>query len=218
MEKGLSMKLFNYYRSSASYRVRIALNYKNINFETQDVLLVDSDLKKAEQHSEFYKNINPQALVPSLQLDNNQKILSQSLAILEYLEEEYPSPSILPENKIDRSYVRQLANIIACDMHPLNNLRVLQYLKNNFNITEEQKITWYHHWLNLGFQSIEELLKNNNSNGKFCFGDEITIADICLIPQVYNANRFEFDLSQFELISSINSNCLKIECFDLTKP
>jgi len=212
------MKLFNYYRSSASYRVRIALNYKNIEHDVHEVRLIDSEGKKAEQYSENYKKINPQQLVPSLLLDNNEKNLSQSVAILEYLEEQYPDPSILPDNKLDRAYVRQLVNIISCDIHPLNNLRVLQYLKNNFNISEEQKLSWYHHWLNLGFEAFEELLRRNNSNGHFCFGNKITMADICLIPQVYNAIRFEFDMNQFELINSINSNCLKIKCFDLTKP
>jgi len=209
------MKLFDYYRSTASYRVRIALNYKNIKYDTQAIQLIDKDGKKAEQSSEYYKNINPQQLVPSLILDNDEKIITQSVAILEYLEETYPNPSILPQNKLDRAHVRQLVNIISCDIHPLNNLRVLQYLKNNFNISEDQKLSWYHHWLNLGFQAIEELLNKNNSNGNFCFGNSITMADICLIPQVYNANRYEFDITKFELINSINSNCLKIKCFDL---
>tara|TARA_R110002124_G_scaffold152394_1_gene319253 strand:+ start:8839 stop:9489 length:651 start_codon:yes stop_codon:yes gene_type:complete len=216
------MKLYDYFRSTASYRIRIALNYKNIAYQKQDIQLIDIDGKKAEQNSIIYKKINPQGLVPSLLIDldnaNETAILSQSVAILEYLEEEYPKPNILPKNNLDRAYIRQLVNIIACDMHPLNNLRVLQYLKQDIKISEDQKLEWYHHWLDLGFSAFNELLQIHNSNGKYCFKDSVSMADICLIPQVYNANRFEFDLSKYELINSINNHCLKLNCFDLAKP
>lgn len=222
IKREFMMKLFNYYRSTASYRVRIALNYKNIKYSTKEVRLTEQDGHKAEQYSDTYKKINPQQLVPSLlvDLDNTKEshVIAQSVAILEYLEELYPEPAILPKLGIDRAYIRQLVNIIACDIHPLNNLRVLQYLKNNLNISEEQKLSWYHHWLNLGFEAIEELLAKNNSNGQYCFGSSITMADICLIPQVYNADRFNFDISKFKLINSINQNCSKLDCFDLAKP
>ena len=202
------MKLYNYYRSTASYRVRIALNYKNINYELLPVHLVDNG---GEQHRDSYLELNPQGLVPTL--DENGRILSQSLAIIEYLEEICPTPPILPQNPLGRGQVRSLAMIIACDMHPLNNLRVLQQLKLQFQATDQQTNEWYHHWLQLGFNAIEERLKKLPRKNNVCYGNDISLADICLIPQVYNAKRFNFPMTNYPIINKINEYCSTIGAF-----
>lgn len=207
------MKLYDYYRSTASYRVRIALNYKNINYESLPVHLVNDG---GEQHYAQYLKLNPQGLVPTL--DENGHILSQSLAIIEYLDEICPTPPLLPSNPLGRSQVRSLAMIIACDIHPLNNLRVLQQLKSQFHATEEQTNEWYHHWLNLGFQAIEEQLKKLPRKSHVCYGNEVSLADICLIPQVYNAKRFRFSMDPFPLINKINDYCSTIDAFINASP
>ena len=207
------MKLFDYYRSTACYRVRIALNLKKIKYETLSIHLVDNG---GEQHHQNYLNLNPQGLVPTL--EENGHILSQSLAIIEYLEELNPSPSLLPKNPLGRAEVRSLAMIIACDIHPINNLRVLEYLKKEFEASTTQVNEWYHHWLKAGFDAIELKLKNLVRNENFCYGDGISLADICLIPQVYNAKRFDFPMDDYPLITKINDYCLTLDAFKYAEP
>ena len=202
------MLLYDYYRSTASYRVRIALNVKRISYETLSVHLVNNG---GEQHSPKYLKLNPQGLVPAL--DDNGHILSQSLAIIEYLEDINPTPALLPHYPLGRAEVRSLAMIIACDMHPLNNLRVLTQLKQQFQTNELQINEWYHHWLKQGFDAIEKRLENLPRTHHVCYGADISMADICLIPQIYNAKRFNFPMSDYPLINKINDHCLTIDAF-----
>lgn len=207
------MKLYDYFRSTACYRVRIALNLKNIAYEKIDIHLVNHG---GEQHSPEYQAINPQELVPSLEI--NGHIISQSLAIISYLDETYPNPALLPQNPLDRSTVKSLALIVACDMHPLNNLRVLNRLKNQFQANETQVTEWYHHWLKSGFDALEAKLQQIKRSQPFCFGNTVTLADLCLIPQVYNANRFHFTMDNYPLIKEINAHCLTLESFQKAVP
>lgn len=207
------MKLYEYYRSSASYRVRIALNYKDISYEKLSVHLTNNG---GEQHLSNYIAVNPQQLVPTL--DENGHILSQSLAIIEYIEEMIPKPALLPQNLFGRAQVRSLAMIIACDIHPLNNLRVLQQLKQQFEATEAQVNEWYHHWLTLGFNALEESLKKLPRKNQVCYGQDVSLADVCLVPQVYNAKRFNFSMSDYPLISEINEYCLGLDAFREAAP
>lgn len=209
------MKLYDYYRSTASYRVRIALNLKQLTYETIPVHLVNHG---GEQHTPDYKKINPQSLVPTLELDKNTPPIAQSLAILEYLDETYPTPPLLPTDTRARAHVRSLALLIATDMHPLNNLRVLKQLRTQFNASDDDVQSWYHHWLQLGFVAFEEKLKHLPRDSKFCYGNHVSIADICLIPQVYNAHRFEFSLTPYPLIQAIVDACLKIKAFEDAAP
>jgi maleylacetoacetate isomerase len=210
------MKLYDYYRSTASYRVRIALNLKQL---THDTIPVDLVRQGGEQHTAQYKKINPQGLVPALEIDTNTPPLTQSLAILEYLEEQYPTPSLLPNDARARAHVRSLALLIATDMHPLNNLRVLKQLRTQFNASEDEVNAWYHHWLALGFNAFEKKLTHlPREESKFCYGDHVSMADICLIPQVYNAHRFEFSLAAYPIIQSITDACLTIPAFQDAAP
>ena len=205
------MKLYSYFRSSAAYRVRIALNLKQLNAEIMPVHLLNHG---GEQHSAAYRAVNPSELVPAL-IDDDFT-LTQSLSILEYLEEKYPSHSILPQDSQQRALARAFGLSIACDIHPLNNLRVLQHLTGELGLTDEQKNAWYAHWVEAGFASLEAQL--SNSNGKFCFGDYATVADCCLIPQVYNALRFNIDLSAYPKIQSIYEHCSAFDAFQLAAP
>ncbi|MFW1971362.1 maleylacetoacetate isomerase [Acinetobacter bereziniae] len=198
------MKLYSYFRSSAAYRVRIALNLKQLDYVIQPVLLL-----KNEHQQESYIALNPSQLVPSL-IDQDQSFI-QSLNILEYLEEGYPSLPLLPTDLVERAKVRAFSQTIACDIHPLDNLRVLKYLKHELAVNDEQKSQWYQHWIIEGFKSLEMQLKD--SNGQFCFGTQATFADCCLIPQVYNAKRFNVDLSDFPKIQSIDQHCLSLPAF-----
>lgn len=207
------MKLYDYYRSTACYRVRIALNYKDISYETLPVHLTNNG---GEQHLPDYLALNPQGLVPTL--NENGHILSQSLAIMEYLEEICPTPAILPTTPLGRGLVRSVAMAIACDIHPINNLRVLQQLRQEFQASETQVNEWYHHWLQLGFDSVEAQLKRFPRKQAVCYGSEITMADMCLIPQVYNAKRFNFPMSRYPLINEINEYCLSIDAFAQATP
>ncbi|PKM20667.1 MAG: maleylacetoacetate isomerase [Gammaproteobacteria bacterium HGW-Gammaproteobacteria-15] len=205
------MKLYGYWRSSAAYRVRIALNLKQLTFENLPVHLVKNG---GEQHSADYKALNPAELVPVLVDDDLS--LNQSLAIIEYLDETYPQPVLLPEEPAARAKVRALALDITCDMHPLNNLRVLQYLTGPLALSEQQKLNWISHWLNTGFNALEQRLKQ--SAGQFCFGDEVTLADLCLVPQVYNAQRFALDMSAFPTVMAVHHNCQQLAAFALAAP
>lgn len=205
------MQLYTYFRSSAAYRVRIALNLKGLNADLIPVHLVNNG---GEQHSKTYKAVNPSELVPTLVEDEFQ--LGQSLSILEYLNEQYPEVSLLPQDAQQRALVRAFSLAIACDIHPLNNLRVLQYLSSALQVTDEQKTTWYKHWVETGFKSLEVFLAQ--SNGKFCFGEQATLADCCLIPQVYNALRFNIDLSAYPKIKSIYTHCNTLQAFQQAAP
>lgn len=202
------MKLYDYYRSTASYRVRIALNLKKISYETCPVHLVNHG---GEHHQASYLALNPEGLVPTL--DENGHVLSQSLAIIEYLDEISPTPALFPITPLGRAQVRSLAMIIACDMHPLNNLRVLNQLKKQFKATDTDITTWYHHWLKQGFDAIEERLKHLPRKQQICYGNEVGVADVCLVPQVYNATRFHFPLDNYPLIQEINAHCLTLDAF-----
>lgn len=205
------MKLYSYFRSSAAYRVRIAMNLKEIEAEIVPVHLVKNG---GEQHSDAYRRINPAELVPTLVEDD--LTLSQSFSILEYLEEQSIGISLLPKNIRQRALIRAFCLSIVCDIHPLNNLRVLEYLKNILEVTEEQKLAWYIHWIVTGFKALEAQL--HGSNGKFCFGEQPTLADCCLIPQVYNAIRFNINLSDFPKIKSIYQHCNSLSAFQKAAP
>jgi maleylacetoacetate isomerase len=207
------LKLFDYYRSSASFRVRIALNLKQLEYEVIPIHLVKNG---GEQHSEKYQAINPQSLVPALQDDN--KMLTQSLAIIEYLDELYPSPRLLPTDAYKKALVRAFALAIVADTHPLNNARVLKYLTQELKITEEQKNKWYQHWIATGLSALEKKLVASNHAGKYCFGDSITMADICLIPQMYNARRFACDLGAYPTLTRIDTYCQTQEAFKAAWP
>lgn len=208
------MKLYDYYRSSSCYRVRIALNIKQLSYDKIPVHLLNHG---GEQHLPAYHAINPQELVPSLDLLNGQ-ILTQSLAIIEYLDELQPQPALLPKTALGRAMVRRLAYMIACDIHPLNNLRVLQQLRQEFSATEEQVVLWYHRWLKAGFDAMETTLQSLPRATSVCYGDTITLADLCLIPQVYNAQRYQFPLTNYPLIMAINNHCLTIPAFIKASP
>lgn len=207
------MKLYTYYRSTAAYRVRIALHYKNFAYESIPVNLLES-----EQFNIEYSAVNPQMRVPTLiDSDNNSElVLGQSIAILEYLEEKYPEPALLPKDIHLRAQVRAFCQLIACDMHPLNNSGVLQYIRKVFSQDKEEVNAWYFHWLTKGFDALEILLKDNE--GPFCFGEQLTMADICLIPQIYNAFRFEFPMNAYPKLSAIYQHCLPLKAFDAAKP
>jgi maleylacetoacetate isomerase len=211
------MKLYGYFRSSASYRVRIALNLKNIEYEQIAVHLIKNG---GEQFSAHFQSINPEALVPALidDVDEKTMAMSQSLAILEYLEERYPQPALLPADLSDRAYVRGLALSIACDIHPVNNLRILKYLATQFGATDEQKNLWYQHWCEIGLKALEQRIANDARRGKFCFGDTPTMADCCLIPQIFNAQRFKCDLTQMPTLMEINDRCLTLPAFERAAP
>lgn len=207
------MKLYDYYRSTACYRVRIALNLKQCTYEKIPVHLVNNG---GEQHSEQYKQINPQELVPSLEL--NGQILTQSLAIIDFLEEYFTEYPLLPDDVFSKAKLRALALLVACDMHPLNNLRVTNRLKEQFKANETQVLNWYHHWLKAGFDAFEAQLTHLERSNPVCFGNSPTLADVCLIPQVYNAHRFNFSMADYPLINQINDYCLSLSAFRNAAP
>lgn len=203
------MKLFSYFRSSASYRVRIALNLKGLSYELIPVHLLKEG---GEQFKPDYRKLNTDALVPTLQLDSGDA-LTQSLAMIEYLEETYPFPALLPTNPTDRAWVRSIALSIACDIHPIDNLRVLRYLQNEMGVSEDDKNRWYRHWVEQGLASVERVLAHDARVGRFCFGDTPGFADCLLIPQVANGQRMQCDLSGMPTILRINEACLKLPAF-----
>ncbi|WP_420546682.1 maleylacetoacetate isomerase [Curvivirga sp.] len=207
------MKLYTYWRSSAAYRVRIALNLKNITCEYKYVNLVKDG---GEHKKSSYTSKNPQGLVPALELDDGQ-ILNQSLAIIDYIDHNFGSSQFLSDDLMIRANIQAVAQIVACDIHPVNNIRILQYLSHEFDVEEDEKIQWYKHWVHKGFETIEAML-TQNSNGKFCFGNQASLADICLIPQVYNAKRFHVDMNNYPIINSINENCLTLDAFYEASP
>jgi maleylacetoacetate isomerase len=206
------MKLYDYFRSSAAYRVRIALNLKGLAPERVFV-----HLAKGEQLAGGYLSVNPQGLVPALVTDDGE-VLSQSLAIIEWLEETHPLPPLLPPDPAARARVRSLAMAIACDIHPINNLRVLNYLSNTLGVTAEQRTGWYRYWIDLGFEALETRLAREPGTGRFCHGDAPTLADICLVPQVANARRFQVDLAPYPSIVRIDAACAAMPAFANAAP
>ncbi|CAI89377.1 maleylacetoacetate isomerase [Pseudoalteromonas translucida] len=198
------MKLYSYFRSSAAYRVRIALNLKNIDHE-----LVGVNLLKSEQLGAAYLDKNPQGLLPALETADG--VLGQSLAILEYLEESHPNTApLLFGNAWQKAQIRNLSYAIACDIHPLDNLRVLKYLSNELGVDDEAKNTWYRHWVEVGFEKVEQLLDSNNA---FCVGEQPSLADVCLVPQVFNAIRFNVNMAAYPKIAAIYERCNKLDAF-----
>jgi maleylpyruvate isomerase len=207
------MKLYTYFRSSAAYRVRIALNLKGLAYEAVPVHLLRGG---GEQLAAPYRAVNPAGLVPAL--DDNGIVLTQSLAIIEYLEEVHPLVPLLPQDAVGRARVRALAQTIACDTHPLMNLRVLKHLKGPMGLSEEQKMDWYFHWMAEGMRALEAHLERDGDAGRFCYGDTPTLADCCLVPQVYNAQRFEIDLAPYPNVARIAANCADLPAFKAAHP
>ena len=204
------MKLYGYYRSSAAYRVRIALNLKGLGYESAFV-----HLRKGEQRAPDYLKLNPQGLAPTL-LDG-EATLTQSLAILEYLEEVHPRPALLPRDPVARARVRALSLAIACDIHPLNNLKVLQYLQKDLGLAEAARNAWYHRWVHDGFAAIEMQLAAPET-GRFCHGEQPTMADICLVPQTYNAERLKVDLEPYPRLRRIVAEARALPAFAQAAP
>lgn len=205
------MKLYGYFRSSAAYRVRIALNLKGLDADQESI-----HLQKGVQRMPDYLAVNPQGLLPAL-VDGDQVIL-QSLAICEYLDELHPDPPFLPQDPAGRARVRSLAQVSACDIHPLNNLRVLNYLTDQLGQSEEVKNRWYQHWIAEGFRGLEGLLTDHPGTGAYCHGDGVTLADICLVPQVFNARRFDCDLAPYPTVVRIADALDKLPAFAAAAP
>ena len=203
------MKLYGYFRSTASYRVRIALHWKNLEFENLSVHLVNQG---GEQHLPAFQKLNPNELVPVF--IDGALVIRQSMAVLEYLEEKYPANALLPRDHEGRAHVREMSQLIACDIHPLNNLRILQYIKGPLKQDDESKMAWYFHWLKKGFDALEQMV----ADGGFCHGDTLSHADLCLIPQLYNAHRFNFPLEQYPKLLAIEKNCLALTAFQAALP
>jgi maleylacetoacetate isomerase len=200
------MRLIGYYRSSAAYRVRIALNLKGLTAEHSSV-----HLARGEQKEPAFAALNPQKLVPVL--EDGRDRLFQSLAILEYLEETHPEPPLLPADPAARARVRALAQIVACEIHPLNNLRVLGYLAGEMEITEEAKLAWYRHWIAEGLGALEAVLAASPDTGHFCHGDTPGLADVCLVPQLFNARRFDCPLTDYPTLLRIDAVCESLPAF-----
>lgn len=206
-------RLYTYWRSTAAYRVRMALNLKGIEYEAVPVDLVRDG---GEQHKDAYLALNPQGLVPALEIDG--EVVTQSTAIIEYLEETRPWPALLPARPVDRARVRALAGTVACDIHPLNNLRVLKYLSGPLSVTAEARQTWYAHWIARGFSALETTLANDADSGEFCHGDAPGLADIFLVGQMYNAHRFNCDVEPYPTLNRIVATCLALPEFDEARP
>jgi maleylacetoacetate isomerase/maleylpyruvate isomerase len=207
------MKLYGFFRSSAAYRVRIALNLKGLGYDTVPVHLLRGG---GEQFAPAYRGMNPQSLVPVL--EDNGLVLTQSLAIIEYLEETHPRPPLLPATPQERARVRALALAIACDIHPLNNTRVLSYLTGPMGGSSETRNTWYHHWIALGLTALESQLADKPQTGKFCHGDAPGLADCCLVPQLANARRFKCDVAPYPTLLRIDANCQALDAFRRAAP
>ena len=208
------LQLHSYFRSSASYRVRIALELKGLPYTYVPVHLLKDG---GAQHAPPYQRLNPTELVPTL-VDHDGHALGQSLAIMEYLDETQPEPALLPRDALGRARVRALAQTIACEIHPLNNLRVLQYLERDLKVTEAAKADWYRHWITLGFTALERMLAHNPATGRFCHGDTPGLADCCLVPQVANSRRFDTPLEVFPTIRRIETACLALPAFQRAAP
>jgi maleylacetoacetate isomerase len=207
------LRLFSYWRSSAAYRVRIGLNLKGLPYDIASVHLLRDG---GDQHTPAFRAANPQGLVPVL--EHGQRNLRQSMAILEYLDEVWPSPPLLPATARDRQRVRALAQLIACDVHPLNNLRVLQYFEREWHVPQPERDEWVRHWMRDGLDAFEAMLADHPSTGEFCDGHAPTLADVCLVPQLYNARRFGFDLARYPTMQRIEAACLALPAFDAARP
>jgi maleylpyruvate isomerase len=205
------MKLYTFFRSSASFRVRIALNYKGLPYEPVIV-----SLPKAEHAEPGFRVVNPQGLVPAL--DDSGHVLSQSLAIMEYLDEAHTGPKLLPADPIARAYVRAFSQLVACEIHPLNNLRTLKYIKKTYDLDEEGVNGWYRHWIAEGFALMETFLLEEGKHGRHVYRDQITMADCCLVPQVFNAQRYQCDLNPYPTVMRIFDECMKIGAFIAAQP
>lgn len=204
------MKLYEGVRSSASFRVRIALNLKGLQYESQVL-----DLRAGDHLRDSYVRINPQRAVPAL-VDGDRTLL-QSMAIVEYLDETHPEPPLLPRSPDDRARVRSIAQLVACEIHPLDNLRVLSYLERELGVPEQARDRWYAHWVREGFRSLEPMLADRKT-GRFCHGDAPSVADVFLVPQVVNAQRFKVDLKDFPRIVAIFDRCMQLPAFDRAHP
>ncbi len=205
------MKLYGFFRSSAAFRVRIALNLKNIGHETAVI-----NLQTGAQSDPAYRAVNPQGRVPSLETDG--AVLAQSLAIIAYLDETHPAPPLLPTDALGRARVRALANTIACDIHPLQNLSVLVYLRDALGVGEADVTGWARHWIALGFAAVEAMLADGAATGRFCHGEAPGLADICLVPQVFNARRFECPLADYPTLMRVFDQCMSLDAFDAAQP
>lgn len=205
--------LYTYWRSTAAWRVRIALAWKGVEHDAVPVHLVRDG---GHQHSPDYRALNPEGRVPLYVEDH--LVLSQSLAVVEYLEERHPQPPLLPGDAAGRARVRSLALLVACDIHPLNNLSVLKYLTDSLGVDEDARAAWYRHWVATGFRALEARLEREAGTGRFCHGDAPTLADVCLVPQVYNAHRFDCDMTPFPEIRRISEACLTLDAFSRTAP
>ena len=205
------MNLHSFFRSGTSHRLRIALNLKGLAYN-----YVAVDLRREEHLSEAFRAVNPQGMVPALEIDG--QIKTQSPAIIEWLEERYPTPALLPSNADDRAHVRALAAIVGCDIHPINNRRILEALRSEFGADEAAINRWCSTWITAGFDAFEALLSADPRRGDFCFGDAPSLADIYLIPQVESARRFKVDMARWPLISAIDAACSNIEAFRLAAP
>ena len=207
------IKFYGYFRSSAAYRCRIAFNLKNIDYDLKIIHLKNDG---GQQNSIKYKKINPQALIPSIEDDGF--ILTQSMAIIEWLDEKYPIPNLLPEDTNLKAKVRAFAQSIACEIHPLQNLRVQEFITEEFNQDSKQIDKWLKRWLGGGLAACEEMIKNQNQNLDFCFGDHPSLADICLVPQIFSAQRFNVDLSEMPILMKIFNHCSSLEAFKDAHP
>ncbi|TFW17365.1 maleylacetoacetate isomerase [Massilia arenosa] len=207
------MQLYTYFRSSAAFRVRIALNLKGLAYEAIPIHLLRGG---GEQLQEAYRAVNPEGLVPAL-VDNGATI-TQSMAIIEYLDETHPVMPLLPQDALGRARVRALAQMVACDIHPIDNLRVLRYLVKELGVPEEAKTEWFRHWVREGFAAIERHLSRDSATGRFCHGDTPTMADCVLVPQVFNARRFDVDLAPYPTIARIHAACMELPAFQAAQP
>jgi maleylacetoacetate isomerase len=205
------MKLYTFFRSSASFRVRIALNHKGLEYEPAAV-----SLSKGEHLETKYRSVNPQGLVPAL--EDGGRLLTQSLAIIEYLDEVHPGPKLLPADPLDRVYVRALSQIISCEIHPLNNLRVRKYIKTTYQLDDEGVNAWYRHWIAEGFRAMEAFLAQERKHGKYCYRDQVTLADCCLVPQVFNALLYQCDVKPYPAVMRIHEACMKLDAFIRAQP
>lgn len=205
------MKIYGFFRSGTSHRLRIALNLKDLSYEQVSV-----SLAKNQHHAADFKDLNPQGLVPVLETE--QGLLTQSPAILEWLEEVYPETALLPQGAFEKAKVRALAALVGCDIHPINNKRVLEYLRNQLQQDESQVLAWCAEWISTGFSALEALLTQDPSRQNFCYGTEPTLADVYLIPQVYSAKRFNVDLSAYPIIVSIYEHCMQLPAFQQADP
>ena len=207
------MKLYSYFRSSAAYRVRIALELKGLVYDYAPVHLLAGG---GQQYQPAYREVNRAALVPTLEADG--LVLQQSMAIIEYLDETHPEPALLPASPAERARVRTIAQAIACEIHPLNNLRVLKYLKHQLGVDDAAKDGWYRHWIGVGLAAVEAMLADDARTGRFCHGDSPTLADCCLVPQVFNAERFGCQLDAFPRILQVVENCRALPAFERAAP